>query len=258
MHVLRNGLVLQDVHAPVFDVVVGDGRDGRGIGDAADEQQRRQDHADFDRHRQIGEHGEREGDQPDARCRSWSAGAAPGSRATRPCCRRPPSGSRPAPPAECNCASGAANEQDHQQRERVDHARDRRLRAGADVGRGAGDRAGRRQSAEHRRDDVGDALRDQFDVGLCRSPLMRSATTADISDSIAPSIATVRAGTSRPRISSGRNVGRCERRQAARNAAEARADGLDRQAEARHRRPSQHQRHDRAGNALRAPRSARS
>ena len=30
--------------------------------------------------------------------------------------------------------------------------------------------------------------------GLCRSPPMRSATTADISDSIAPSIATVSAG----------------------------------------------------------------
>ena len=33
-------------------------------------------------------------------------------------------------------------------------------------------------------------------LGLCRSPLMRSATTADISDSIAPSMATVSAGES--------------------------------------------------------------
>ena len=37
--------------------------------------------------------------------------------------------------------------------------------------------------------------------GLCRSPLIRSATTADISDSIAPSIATVSAGGSSVGIS---------------------------------------------------------
>ena len=35
-------------------------------------------------------------------------------------------------------------------------------------------------------------------LGLCWSLLMRSDTTADISDSIAPSIATVTAGPSRP------------------------------------------------------------
>ena len=66
--------------------------------------------------------------------------------------------------------------------------------------------------------------------GLCRSPLIRSATTADISDSIAPSIATVSAG----RISVGieRRVERRQvrHRQAGRDAAEAAADGLDRQA----------------------------
>ena len=35
-------------------------------------------------------------------------------------------------------------------------------------------------------------------LGLCRSLLMRSDTTADISDSIAPSMATVNAGPSNP------------------------------------------------------------
>ena len=34
--------------------------------------------------------------------------------------------------------------------------------------------------------------------GLCLSPLMRSETTADMSDSIAPSMATVNAGPSSP------------------------------------------------------------
>ena len=58
-------------------------------------------------------------------------------------------------------------EQQHaQQSERVDHARDGSLRAGADVGRRAGDGAGGRQAAEHRRNDVGDALADQFDIGI--------------------------------------------------------------------------------------------
>ena len=46
------------------------------------------------------------------------------------------------------------------------HPGDRRLGARADVGGGARDRAGRRNSAEQRRGDVRDALRDQFDVGI--------------------------------------------------------------------------------------------
>ena len=45
--------------------------------------------------------------------------------------------------------------------------------------------------------------------GLCRSPLMRSATTADISDSMAPSMATVIAGDRSFSIRSGRNCGTC-------------------------------------------------
>ena len=43
--------------------------------------------------------------------------------------------------------------------------------------------------------------------GLCRSPLMRSATTADISDSIAPRRATVSAGDSSVRTSEGWKAG---------------------------------------------------
>ena len=48
----------------------------------------------------------------------------------------------------------------------MNHAGDRRARAGADVGRGAGDGAGGGNAAEERRGDVGDSLRDQFDVGV--------------------------------------------------------------------------------------------
>ena len=40
------------------------------------------------------------------------------------------------------------------------------LRSSANIGRGAGDGAGGGQSAKHGRGDIGDALRDQFDIGI--------------------------------------------------------------------------------------------
>ena len=48
----------------------------------------------------------------------------------------------------------------------MNHARDRRLRSGADIGCGAGNGARGRQAAEHRREDVGNPLTDQFDIGV--------------------------------------------------------------------------------------------
>ena len=64
-------------------------------------------------------------------------------------------------------------------------------------------------------------------LGLWRSPDIRSATTADNSDSIAPSIATVIAGESRVRIRSGRNWGRRICGRPGRNPAEIGLDCLD-------------------------------
>ena len=58
------------------------------------------------------------------------------------------------------------DEQNAKQRERVNHAGDRRARAGANVGRGTGDGAGGGNAAEKRRSDVGDSLRDKLDVGI--------------------------------------------------------------------------------------------
>ena len=55
--VVRNVLVLQDVHASIFDVLVSNLRNGRCTGHAADEQQRGENHACFDRNREVGEHG---------------------------------------------------------------------------------------------------------------------------------------------------------------------------------------------------------
>ena len=60
----------------------------------------------------------------------------------------------------------------HQHEQRVHDRRERRARAGADVGGGARERAGRGDAAEERRDDVADAERDQLGVrdrAACRS-----------------------------------------------------------------------------------------
>ena len=72
--------------------------------------------------------------------------------------------------------------------------------------------------------------------GLCWSLLMRSETTADISDSIAPSIATVNAGPKQSVNQVRPEIRNRQMRQAAGNPAKARADGFHRQFENQHRR----------------------
>ena len=84
---------------------------------------------------------------------------------------------------------------------------------------------------------------------LCRSPVIESATTAESRLSTAASSATVSADGSSGRIRSARNAGTCDRRQAAGDAAEPRADRLHRQVEQRHGGRAGDQRHDRAGHA---------
>src|ERR1700681_4419678 len=64
--IVRDVFVLENVHASVFDVVVGDLRDGGGRGNAADEEQRGQNHSGFDGYSKIRENGQGEGDQPNA------------------------------------------------------------------------------------------------------------------------------------------------------------------------------------------------
>jgi len=66
--------------------------------------------------------------------------------------------------------------------------------------------------------------------GLWRSPPSLSATTADISDSMAPSIATVNAG-EKGRYEIGSERRHVDRRQPSRDAAKSRADRLDADAE---------------------------
>ena len=136
------------------------------FGDLADEQQRGENDADLDGDRQVGEDGQGEGGEPDADGRPTTASGASGSPAIRPCCRRPPSGSPTRTASGISWASGAANEQDGEQREGMNHPGDRRLapermfvavRAMAPV-------AG--MPPKNGESDVGDPLRHQFHVGV--------------------------------------------------------------------------------------------
>ena len=106
-------------------------------------------------------------------------------------------------------------------------------RAGPHVGGGAGDGAGDADAAEQRRGHVGDALRHQLALERCRRPVMLSATTADSRLSMPPSSAKESAAGSTPRAWPTESAGRCGAGKRSRNAAEARADGLDRQPESR-------------------------
>ena len=136
---------------------------------------------------------------------------------------------------------------EQQQEHRVQHARDRRTRAGAHVGRGARDRAGRGQAAEQRRADVGDALRDQFAVGA-----MAAADHAVGDDRRQQRFD---AGEERDGEGGGqqfegaleRDVREVEGRQRRGQAAEAAADGFDRQRETDADRRADHQRDQEAG-----------
>ena len=113
-----------------------------------------------------------------------------------------------------NFASGAAENNNRDKRERMDHPRHRRLRSGADICCSSGDCTSRGQTPEKRGYYVRHSLRDQLNVWVVlASPLILSDTTADISDSIAPSIAIVMAGEIKGSIKSTRRVGNPHHRQ---------------------------------------------
>ncbi len=122
------------------------------------------------------------------------------------------------------------HQHEEQQEHRVQHAGDRPARAGADIGRGAGDGAGDADAAEQRRGDVGRALRHQLAVGAMPAP---GHAVGDHRREQALDAAEQREGEGGgqhlDRPSRRRDAGRCGDGKRARNAAEARADRLDRQ-----------------------------
>jgi hypothetical protein len=109
----------------------------------------------------------------------------------------------------------------------VDDAGDRRARAGADVGCGAGDGAGGGDASEERRDNIGDALGDELDVRV-----VTVAGHAVGDDGGEHTFKRRQHCHGKSNGDQGLNVfgveaGQCEGRQAARNAAEFAANGLD-------------------------------
>ena len=149
-HVVGNGLVLQDVQRGPLRRTPASPRSPWSSPHPPDEQQRREHHADLDRDGEIGEHRERERRSARRRCRSWSAqqlrNLAPLAHVVGDDKRIAGEHGHRNVPGERR-----GKEQDGQQRQRVNHARDRRARARADIGRRARDRARRRQAAEERR-----------------------------------------------------------------------------------------------------------
>ncbi len=120
------------------------------------------------------------------------------------------------------------DEQDDEQRERMDHAGDRRARAGTDIGCGAGDGAGGGNAAEERRGDVGDSLGNEFDIGVVA---IAGHAVGDDGGEHAFQRGKHRDGKCRRNQWQdvlGVEVGNGEGRESARNSAEASADGFDR------------------------------
>ena len=151
-------------------------------------------------------------------------------------------------------------EQHHhgQQRQRVHDAGDGRAGAGADIGHRAGDGARGRHAAEEWRDDVGDALCHQLLVGIVAwlaAHLVGHTRAQQRLDGAEQGDRHGRRDELLDRLpAEGRQL---ERRQPLRNAAEARADGLHRQAEQPRSQAQRDQRDDRPGQARTQPHCAR-
>ena len=87
--------------------------------------------------------------------------------------KAPPVEHVPGHGGEHACERGHRNERrqrrreqhENEQEDRVQHARYRPMRTGADIGRGARDRAGDANAAEQSRADIGRALGHQFTIG---------------------------------------------------------------------------------------------
>ena len=206
----RNDAALEHVRQAVADVLFGDWGDGGGVCNAVDVEQRGEAEADGDGDGEVGEDGEREGDQPDGDGGEVEAedGADFVPLAHVVGDDKEDGGER----GERNVAGQRrGDEQDAEQREGVDDAGDGRARAGANVGGGAGDGAGGGNAAEERRDDVGECPeRTSSTLELWRSPVMPSATTAESMLSSAASMATVKAAGMRGRMCSAWKSGKAK------------------------------------------------
>lgn len=147
-----------------FGVFLDEGDTG-GFGDAFEEQERGKDHADLDRDGEVDEHGEEESGEVDGGVAFGPAGEAgeevPFAHAEGDDNKDGAEG------AEGDVAGeGGGGEEEGEEDEGVENAGKGGPRAVAEVGDGAGDRAGSGDSAEKRGGQVGDALCDEFLIGV--------------------------------------------------------------------------------------------
>src|SRR6185437_1462236 len=163
--VRRNFLVLQDVNASLFHICVGNLGDGCGVGDFSDEDQSSHDHAGLNRYGEIGENSKEERCRP---CAGFKARELQQFRDFRPLahvvrnhqqdCRQH---------GKWNVTGQRRGENDNRQKsERMNHACYGGFGAGSNVGGRARDCAGGGQSTNKRREEVCEALSNQFDIGI--------------------------------------------------------------------------------------------
>ena len=221
-----NFFVLEDVGLAVAQILFGDGSDGGGFGDAVDVEERGERHAHTDGDGEVGDDGEGEGDDPDS---DVGFGEAEDAADLAPLAHVPGDDEEDGGEGgeRDEARQRRSGDEDDQQREGVDDAGDGGERAGADVGSGAGDGAGGGDSPEERRGDVGDALRNQLDVGVVT---VAGHAVRDDGGEQAFDGAQHRDGEGRGEEWEDvlrAEVREGEGREAARNAAEAGADGFD-------------------------------
>ena len=168
--VIRNVFVLQDVDPAIFNVIVGDLRNRGGGGHTADEQQRGQDHARLHGHSKIRKDGQRERDQPHADVGLRELEQRRNLHPLAHVVAHDHQDSRQHRHGhETHQLRG--KEQNAEQGQGVNHARHRSLCSGTNVGCRARDGSRSRQSAKHRRHNVGDALRYKFHIRIVRRQL---------------------------------------------------------------------------------------
>src|SRR5258706_13217931 len=165
--VVRNVFILENVHAAVFHILVGDLGNRGGGGNAADEKQSGEDHTGFNGDGEVGEDGESEGHEPDA---DVGFGELEQLRNFAPLAHIVGDDHKNSSEhGQRHVANQRrCEEQDAQQSEGVNHARDRRLSARADVGGGAGGGAGGGGSPKHGRNGIGHPRAEQLACRICR------------------------------------------------------------------------------------------
>ncbi len=141
------------------------------------------------------------------------------------------------------------DEKNREQRERVDHAGDGGASAGADVGGGAGDGPGGGDASEKRRDDVGEALGDELDVGVVAIAAHAVGDDGGEEAFDCSEQGDGEGGGEERDDVLGVEIGKREMREALGDAAEAAADGLDGEVEEGDGEGGEEERDDGSGNA---------